>query len=75
MTAVSCVLLQEESSLSRQPSESGGAESEPSTSPQGDSSSSAEQQESEGPRAEQVGVTLPPHNIWPACSLQQILER
>ncbi|KAI9517147.1 hypothetical protein NQZ68_008403 [Dissostichus eleginoides] len=55
--------FKEESSLSRQPSESGGAESEPSTSPQGDSSSSAEQQESEGPRAEQVGVTLPPHNI------------
>ncbi|KAJ4929250.1 hypothetical protein JOQ06_004861 [Pogonophryne albipinna] len=45
--------FKEESSLSRQPSESGGAESEPSTSPQGDSSSSAEQQESEGPRAEQ----------------------
>ncbi|KAK5853360.1 hypothetical protein PBY51_007152 [Eleginops maclovinus] len=49
--------FKEESTLSRQPSESGGAENEPSTSSQGDPSSSAEQQDSEGPLAEQAEVS------------------
>ncbi|XP_042359668.1 ubiquitin-conjugating enzyme E2 J1 [Plectropomus leopardus] len=43
-----------ESSLSRQPSESGGAESEPSTLSQGDTSSSGSQEASDGPQAEQA---------------------
>lgn len=43
-----------ESSLSRQASESGGAESEPSTLTQGDTSTSASQEASEGPQAEQA---------------------
>ena len=60
MTALPCVLMQEESSLSRQASESGGAESEPSTLTQEDASTSAGQEASEEPRAEQVGVILPP---------------
>ncbi len=54
-----CVLIQAESSLSRQASESGGAESEPSTLTQGDTSTSAGQEADDGPQDEQVGVKLP----------------
>lgn len=46
-----------ESSLSRQASESRGAESEPATLAEGDSSTSAGQEESEEPRAEQAEVS------------------
>ena len=53
--------MQAESSISRQASESGGAESEPSTLTQEDTSTSAGHEASDRPRAEQVGVTLP---LW-----------
>lgn len=61
MTVVPCVLMQAESSLSRQPSESRGAESKPSTLTQGDSSTSGGQEAADWPQAEQVGVILP---LW-----------
>ncbi|KAM7367527.1 hypothetical protein PAMP_013818 [Pampus punctatissimus] len=48
-----------ESSLSRQPSESGGSESEPSTRTQGDSSTSAGQEADDGPQAEQAASSTP----------------
>lgn len=66
--------MQAESSLSRQASESGGAESEPSTLTQGDTSTSAGQEAADAPRAEQVGVKLPlwvytgHHRYLPAAS-------
>lgn len=59
MTAVPCVLIQAESSLSREASESGGAESEPSILTQGDASTSADQVAADEPQTEQVGVKLP----------------
>eukprot|EP00064_Thunnus_orientalis_P013450 superscaffoldBa00002190_g13489 len=48
-----------ESSISRQPSESGGAESEPSTLTQGDSSTSAGQEAADGPQAELAEAPAP----------------
>lgn len=50
--------MQAESSLSRQASESGGAESEPATPSQGETSTSAGQEAADVPPAEQVGVKL-----------------
>ena len=62
VTAVSlCVVVQAESSLSRQASESRGAESEPSTLTQGDTSTSAAQEAADAPQAEQVGVKV---SLW-----------
>lgn len=52
------MLIQAESSLSRQESESGGAESEPSTLTQGDTSTPAGQEADDEPQDEQVGSTL-----------------
>lgn len=52
--------MQEESSISKQASESGGAESEPSTLNQEDTSTSAGQKADDSPLAEQVGVKLSP---------------
>ncbi|XP_049914473.1 ubiquitin-conjugating enzyme E2 J1 [Epinephelus moara] len=64
-----------ESSLSRQASESGGAESEPSTLTEGDTSTSASQEASEAPQAEQAeaspatGIEGPQPAVTPSTGL------
>lgn len=74
MTVVPCFSMQTESTLSRQASESGGAESNTSALTQGDTSASEDQEASDQPLPEQVlhcnsgltqdkqGTTLPAYD-------------
>ncbi|TKS75773.1 Ubiquitin-conjugating enzyme E2 J1 [Collichthys lucidus] len=65
-----------ESSLSRQASESGGAESEPSTLTQGDTSTSAGQEAADAPRAEQsTGVEGPEAPVVPPTTGRPLSPR
>ncbi|TDH00148.1 hypothetical protein EPR50_G00184940 [Perca flavescens] len=67
--------FKEESSLSRPASESGGAESEPSTLTQEDASTSAGQEASEEPRAEQAEASPATGTVGPQAPAAPVVGR